>query len=255
MPFVPRSGEGITMTLCLDDKWNLKRGLKPGLALLLALLAVGCSNTGDSSGSSGTFVVHLLIADPSAPEVGQQIRISGSASGIEDASSSASWVAVRDGSVSVSSGTLTLPADGAPVSFSFTDTIATPGAHRYVVTLASAQGASREETLDLPVVYNVAPSIHADADSILTLTLTNNGVGSVAFAIPYSVSTSGLASGVIQIFDFSGTPLAPGASRSTALDLTPPVSGTYTFTVDPEATLGTNLAGSPADVALPFGSG
>lgn len=189
------------------------------------------------------------------------ITISGTISSQGHAASIATWRAVRDGSVVVDSGSQRIPSDGSPVPVSFNDTVLSPGPHRYVVTLQS-EGKSSHTELTIPVVYDLTPDMTATALSatsvLLTLTVTNTGSGSAAFAVAGKVTdTQGMTPGATLTFDFSSTPLVPGASQSQTITVDLPASGndTYSFTIDPLRTLGTNLAGDPASTSLPFGSG
>lgn len=232
------------------------------LAISGTMIASCDSNNNGSSGSTSALVGRLYY-EPNPAEVGELITISGSAANPHPDNPSATYIAVRDGSVTVANGVVTWPSDGSLAPLSFTDSLVLPGLHSYVVTLSSAAAGSSSMSLDLPVAYNLAPSIAASAftesDVTLTLTLTNNGSGTAAFVVPYSITTESPTSPTIENFDFASQPLAPGASRSRSATYPLPLSATITYilTVDPLAVHGTNLAGSPAtaQIVIPSGGG
>lgn len=231
------------------------------LALAIAVL-VGCTDSAATQSPPGRVITSTLSYSPHPVEVGQNLLISGTVSNLGPSNPSATWQATRDGSVTVASGTLAGLPDGSPVPLSFTDNVPLPGDHHYAVTVDSPASGSSSMLLDVPVAYVLVPSIHATVLSAtaitLTVTMTNSGAGTVAFVVPFTVTdTQGLASGSLQTFDFVSSPLPPGVSRSQTVIIGVPLSGnnTYTFTIDPMHTLGTNLAGAPADTSLPIGLG
>jgi len=243
-----------------------------GIVSSLCALAVtgtmiaGCdADSKGSSGSAGPAVngAGRLYYEPYPAEVGELITISGSVTNTHPDNPPATYIAIRDGSVTVATGMVTWPANGGMASLSFTDSLDMPGLHSYVVTVSPANGGNSSLSLDVPVLYNLSPAIAATAfsanEATLTLTLTNNGSGTVAFDVPYSVTTDSPSSPTIEYFDFASQPLAPGSSRSRSATFPLPLSAsvTYIFTVDPLAVHGTNLAGNPAtaEVVIPSGGG
>jgi hypothetical protein len=221
---------------------------------------VGCGST-DTQESGTTVTLGAFSYSPAPAVVGVPFTITGTISSQGHAASTATWSAVRDGSVVVDTGTLHIPSEGGSVPVSFDDTVPTPGSHQYVVTLQS-NGRSSRTNVTIPIAYGLTPDMSATAVSatsvVLTLTVTNTGSGEAAFAVAGTVTdTQGMTAGSSLIFDFSNTPLVPGASQSQSITVDLPISGndTYWFTIDALRTLGTNLAGEPARISLPFGSG
>lgn len=228
-------------------------------AMIASCSAHGHGNSG-SAGPSG-LIAGVLHYDPHPAEVGVVLTISGSASNVNPGSPTATYSAVRDGSVTVATGSLSWPIDGGTAPIVFTDLLTAPGQHSYVVSILSGNGGDSSMILDLPVVFNLSPDIAQESisssEAILTITMTNNGSGPIAFVMPYSITSNSLASPVIEHFDFASLPLSPGASRSQPLNISLPLSSsiTYTVTVDPLALHGTNLAGMPATAQIVMVSG